>query len=39
MDAGPTLLASMKRAGIAPGDIDVVLVSHLLAITFAACPF
>lgn len=39
MDAGPTLLASMKRAGIAPGDIDVVLVSHLHGDHFCGLPF
>ena len=39
MDAGPTLLASMKRVGIAPGDIDVVLVSHLHGDHFCGLPF
>jgi len=29
MEAGPTLLASMKRCGISPAEIDLVLISHL----------
>lgn len=39
MDAGPTLLASMKRVGIAPGDLDLVLVSHLHGDHFCGLPF
>ncbi len=39
MDAGPTLLASMKRVGIAPGDLDVVLISHLHGDHFCGLPF
>ena len=29
MEAGPSLLASMKRCGLSPADIDLVLSSHL----------
>jgi ribonuclease BN (tRNA processing enzyme) len=39
MDAGPTLLASMKRVGIPPADLDVVLVSHLHGDHFCGLPF
>src|SRR5579864_5588412 len=39
MDAGPTLLPSMKRLGLAPGDIDVVLISHLHGDHFGGLPF
>ena len=39
MDAGPTLLPSMKRAGLDPGDIDVVLISHLHGDHFGGLPF
>ncbi len=39
MDAGPTLLASMKRVGIAPADLDVVLISHLHGDHFCGLPF
>lgn len=39
VDAGPTLLASMKRLKIAPGDIDTVLISHLHGDHFAGLAF
>jgi len=39
MDAGPTLLASMKRLGFAPADLDVVLISHLHGDHFGGLPF
>jgi ribonuclease BN (tRNA processing enzyme) len=39
MDAGPTLLPSMKRLGLSPGDIDVVLISHLHGDHFGGLPF
>lgn len=39
IDAGPTLLASMKRVGIEPGDLDVVLISHLHGDHFCGLPF
>jgi ribonuclease BN (tRNA processing enzyme) len=29
MDAGPTVLPSMKRLALAPNDIDLILISHL----------
>ena len=39
MEAGPALLASMKRCAIAPGDIDLVLISHLHGDHFGGLPF
>lgn len=39
MEAGPTLLASMKRLGLAPDDLDVVLISHLHGDHFGGLPF
>jgi ribonuclease BN (tRNA processing enzyme) len=39
MEAGPTLLASMKRVGLAPAALDVVLVSHLHGDHFGGLPF
>ncbi|HVA68107.1 MAG TPA: MBL fold metallo-hydrolase [Candidatus Binataceae bacterium] len=39
MEAGPTLLASMKRTEIAPADLDYVLISHLHGDHFAGLPF
>ena len=39
MDAGPTLLPSMKRLGLAPGDLDVVLISHLHGDHFSGLAF
>jgi ribonuclease BN (tRNA processing enzyme) len=39
MDAGPTLLPSMKRIGLNPADLDVVLISHLHGDHFCGLPF
>jgi ribonuclease BN (tRNA processing enzyme) len=39
MEAGPELLGSMKRAGLRPGDIDVVLISHLHGDHYGGIPF
>ncbi len=39
MDAGPTLLPSMKRMGLNPADLDVVLISHLHGDHFCGLPF
>ena len=39
MEAGPTVLCSMKRMGIAPGDIDIILISHLHGDHFGGLPF
>src|SRR5580700_2126545 len=39
MEAGPTLLVSMKRCGISPADIDLILISHLHGDHFAGLPF
>lgn len=39
MEAGPELLGSMKRAGIRPGNIDVVLISHLHGDHYGGVPF
>lgn len=39
MDAGPTLLPSMKRLGLSPEDLDVVLISHLHGDHFGGLPF
>jgi ribonuclease BN (tRNA processing enzyme) len=39
MDAGPTLLPSMKRLGLNPADLDVVLISHLHGDHFCGLPF
>ncbi len=39
MDAGPTLLASMKRLGLSPADLDLVLISHLHGDHFGGLPF
>jgi ribonuclease BN (tRNA processing enzyme) len=39
MEAGPTLLAALKRAQINPADIDFVLISHLHGDHFAGLPF
>jgi ribonuclease BN (tRNA processing enzyme) len=39
MEAGPTLLASMKRIGLSPADLDVVLISHLHGDHFSGLPF
>ncbi len=39
MDAGPTLLSSIKRAGLSTGDLDIVLISHLHGDHFSGLPF
>ena len=39
MEAGPALLASMKRSGIAPDEIDLILISHMHGDHFAGLPF
>jgi ribonuclease BN (tRNA processing enzyme) len=39
MEAGPTVLCAMKRIGIAPGNLDLVLVSHLHGDHFGGLPF
>ena len=39
MEAGPTLLPSMKRLGLNPADLDVVLISHLHGDHFCGLPF
>ncbi len=39
MEAGPALLAAMKRAGIAADEIDLILISHMHGDHFAGLPF
>src|SRR5215469_9810668 len=39
MDAGPDLLGSLKRKGLAPGDIDIVMISHMHGDHYAGIPF
>jgi ribonuclease BN (tRNA processing enzyme) len=39
MEAGPTVLCAMKRMGVAPADIDIILVSHLHGDHFGGLPF
>jgi ribonuclease BN (tRNA processing enzyme) len=39
MEAGPTLLASMKRVGLSAANLDVVLISHLHGDHFSGLPF
>lgn len=39
MEAGPTILTSLKRAGIRPADIDLILISHMHGDHFAGLPF
>ena len=39
MEAGPTILTSLKRAGIRPADIDLILISHLHGDHFGGVPF
>jgi ribonuclease BN (tRNA processing enzyme) len=39
MEAGPTVLCAMKRMGVAPADIDIILISHLHGDHFGGLPF
>ena len=39
MEAGPSLLPILKRAGFAPADLDLVLISHLHGDHFGGLPF
>ena len=39
MEAGPTILCAMKRMGVAPADIDIILISHLHGDHFGGLPF
>ena len=39
MEAGPTLLSSLKRARFSPSDLDLVLISHLHGDHFGGLPF
>jgi ribonuclease BN (tRNA processing enzyme) len=39
MEAGPELLGTMKRTGIRPGDIDIILISHLHGDHYGGIPF
>jgi ribonuclease BN (tRNA processing enzyme) len=39
LDAGPDLLGSMKRKGLAPADIDIVAISHLHGDHYGGIPF
>ena len=39
MDPGPTALCAMKRNGLKPLDIDIILVSHLHGDHFGGLPF
>ena len=39
MEAGPTLLAALKRSGVSAADLDFVLISHLHGDHFAGLPF
>jgi ribonuclease BN (tRNA processing enzyme) len=39
MEAGPTVLCSMKRMGVAPSDLDLILISHLHGDHFGGLPF
>jgi ribonuclease BN (tRNA processing enzyme) len=39
LDAGPTLLAGLKRAAIATNTLDLVLISHLHGDHFSGLPF
>ena len=39
MEAGPTVLCSMKRMSVAPADIDLILISHLHGDHFGGLPF
>jgi ribonuclease BN (tRNA processing enzyme) len=39
MEAGPTVLMAMKRMNFDPGDLDLVLISHLHGDHFGGLPF
>jgi ribonuclease BN (tRNA processing enzyme) len=39
MEAGPTILCALKRAGISPASLDVILISHLHGDHFGGLPF
>lgn len=39
LDCGPSTLVALKRAGVAPGAVDVVLLSHHHGDHFAGVPF
>jgi ribonuclease BN (tRNA processing enzyme) len=39
MEAGPTVLCAMKRMGVAPAELDLVLISHLHGDHFGGLPF
>jgi ribonuclease BN (tRNA processing enzyme) len=39
MEAGPTVLCAMKRMGVAPANIDIILISHLHGDHFGGLPF
>jgi ribonuclease BN (tRNA processing enzyme) len=39
MEAGPTIMAALKRAEISPADIDLILISHMHGDHFAGLPF
>ena len=39
MEAGPTALCAMKRMGVVPADLDLVLISHLHGDHFGGLPF
>jgi ribonuclease BN (tRNA processing enzyme) len=39
MEAGPTILCSMKRLGLAPAQLDLILISHLHGDHFGGLPF
>ncbi len=39
MDAGPDLLGSLKRKKLAPGDIDIIVISHLHGDHYGGIPF
>jgi len=39
MEAGPTVLCAMKRMGVAPADLDLILISHLHGDHFGGLPF
>jgi ribonuclease BN (tRNA processing enzyme) len=39
LDCGPTTLVALKKAGLAPADVDFVLLSHLHGDHYAGVPF